>query len=227
MKRKPTPPKQDSKRLKKKNSSLYIMDIYIQRVCRFNIIKTVYGIKFNELSIIFDIIKMSYIYPRMKITGYYHQETYLISNKTELCFTSNNTFNLSNKKKIKESDIVEKEKKILAKTRTNIKTEINKQKLENNPKNEEKQNNNLKNNILKDESPKESQNRNSKEKVPLLKLIHNVNFDLKKVVKQKNPIKADQLKLIPIIKMEIVFIGVYLIFYYILLNITKISKILL
>ena len=172
------------------------MDIYIQRVCRINILKTEYGLKFNELPIIFDIIKMSYSYPRMKITGYYHQESYLISNKTELCFTSRNTFNKRNEKKRKEFDIVEKEKKILPKTKTNIKTEINKPKLENNSKNEANINNNLKNNILNDESSKERQNRNSKEKVPPIKLIHNVNFDLKKVVKKKNPIKADQLKLI-------------------------------
>ena len=88
-----------------------MMDIYIQRVCRFNILKTEYGLKFNELPIIFDIVKMPYIYPRIKITGYYHKESYLISNKTELNFTSKNTFILRNEKKGKEFDIVDKEKK--------------------------------------------------------------------------------------------------------------------
>ena len=74
MKTKVPSSKNNSKGLEKKNSSLYIMDIYIQRVCWLNILKTEYGLKFNEIQMIFDIVKMTYIYPRIKIKGFYHNE---------------------------------------------------------------------------------------------------------------------------------------------------------
>lgn len=71
-----------------------------------------YRLKFNKLPIIFDIVKIPYIYPIIKIRGYYHNESSLISHRTGLSFTLKKSIALMIEKK---KEAFHKEKKFMQK----------------------------------------------------------------------------------------------------------------
>ena len=90
MKVKSKPSKINPIYLEKKNSPLFIMDLFIQRNINFEIRKSENKFLFNQIPIIFDIIKTSLIYPRIKSTRIYDNKMLFISNQNSFSFLIRN-----------------------------------------------------------------------------------------------------------------------------------------
>ena len=191
MKVKSKPSKINPIYLEKKNSPLFIMDLFIQRNINFEIRKSENKFLFNQIPIIFDIIKTSLIYPRIKSTRIYYNKTLFISNQNSFSFLIRNCKDYKIQSKLISN--IEQSKKI-ENDKVNIKDNNN------NVSNKKDDKNNIKESNIEIESSNNEENIINNNQDSPIKIIENINKDLKNIVKSKKPIKADKLKIIPISK---------------------------